>query len=66
MPALMTFVSDFLLYIIFAVYLVDVVLLFAFGLHAFLMIYLSRKNPEHCVSGADGTAAIDLKKTPAR
>jgi cellulose synthase/poly-beta-1,6-N-acetylglucosamine synthase-like glycosyltransferase len=62
----MTFVSDFLLYIIFAVYLVDVVLLFAFGLHAFLMIYLSRKNPEHCVSGADGTAAIDLKKTPAR
>lgn len=62
----MTFVSDILLYSIFTVYLLDVLLLFAFGLHAFLMIYLSRKNPERCVSGADGTPAFDLKKTPAR
>ena len=62
----MDFVPDILLFVLFFVYLIDVFLLFGFGLHAFLMIYLSRKNAAHCVSGEDGTAAIDLKNTPAR
>lgn len=61
----MDFAADLLLFAVFTVYMLDVFLLFGFGLHAFLMIYLSRKNPERCVSEADGTAAIDLKNTRA-
>ncbi len=48
---------DTILYILLGVYFLDILLLFAFGLHAFLMIALSRRRREHCMAGETDPAA---------
>lgn len=45
------------------VYLVDIVALFYYGLHCYIMVYLFRKNGASCQSG---TCSIDLKKKPQK
>lgn len=54
---------DFLAIGIIALYSLDIGLLFFFGMHSYLMVYLYRKNQKYCVSGADvERPAIDLSK----
>jgi len=44
---------DLIAIILISVYSLDIVVLFLFGLHCYLMIYLYRRNAEYCVSGED-------------
>lgn len=54
---------DFLAIGIIALYSLDIALLFFFGMHSYLMVYLYRKNQQYCVSGADELRpAVDLAK----
>ena len=46
-------------------YSFDIVALFIFGVHAYLMVFLYRKNHEYCLSNVE-YEPLDLKKTPAR
>ncbi len=58
---------DILSYVIIGIYSVDILLLFFFGLHSYLMVYLYRKNEKYCVTGQETPhAAIDLASVSAR
>ena len=47
-------------------YLMDILLLFAFGLHTYSMVYLYRKNKRACLSAENSAyPSIDLKNTTA-
>ncbi|MCE9600201.1 MAG: glycosyltransferase family 2 protein [Spirochaetia bacterium] len=57
---------DFIAIAIIALYSIDIALLFFFGMHSYIMVYLYRKNEKYCVSTADSVReAIDINKTPA-
>jgi len=57
---------DFIAIAIIALYSIDIALLFFFGIHSYIMVYLYRKNEKYCVSTADAIReAVDLNKTPA-
>ena len=54
---------DILSYAIIAIYAVDILLLFLFGLHTYLMVYLYRRNQKYCVTGQEPEhAAVDLER----
>ena len=53
--------TDYLAILLISAYAVDIICLFLFGLHCYLMIYLYRKNASYCVSGQEEEhEAIDL------
>ena len=56
---------DIIALIIIALYSIDIALLFFFGIHSYIMVYLYRKNEKYCVSGQDvHMDPIDISKTP--
>ncbi|MFN3603784.1 MAG: cellulose synthase family protein [Leptonema sp. (in: bacteria)] len=48
--------------LLFALYLLDVIFLFLYGLHLYIMIYLYKKNKKKCLSTSE--KPIDLENTP--
>ena len=52
---------DIIAIIALSVYSLDIVLLFLFGIHCYLMVYLYRRNEKYCISGQEQFhEAIDL------
>lgn len=61
----MDFNLDLLGLLVVFIYGLDILLLFYFGIHSYLMVFLYRRNQKYCVSGAEAEyEAIDLDKTP--
>lgn len=57
---------DFISYVIIGIYAVDILLLFFFGLHSYLMVYLYRRNEKYCVTGQEPVhQPIDLAQAKA-
>ena len=56
---------DTIAVLIIIIYSFDILALFVFGVHAYLMVFLYKKNHEYCLSNVEHEP-IDLKKTPAR
>ncbi len=58
---------DFTAITIVGIYSLDILLLFFFGMHSYLMVYLYRKNEKYCVSGKDeGMEAVNLRKISSK
>jgi len=55
---------DIIAYLLMIIYSLDILALFFFGLHAYLMVFLYRKNKQYCVSGND-YPPLNLKTTKA-
>jgi hypothetical protein len=53
--------SDILAILVFVLYTVDVVLLFFYGIHMYVMLYLFLKHKNKCISNIE-KEPIDLEK----
>lgn len=56
--------TDLIAILLICVYSVDIVLLFVFGIHTYIMVYFYRANKDYCRSGVD-YEPIDLKTARA-
>ncbi|MCS7205797.1 MAG: glycosyltransferase family 2 protein [Leptospiraceae bacterium] len=56
------FLHDIFVFALISVYFIDVFLLFIYGVHLYVMIYLYKKNKHKCISNLE-KPPIDLEKT---